>query len=134
MRVVLDTNVLIAALISRGVCSELLEHCVLNHVLVTSEFILGELHEQLVKKFKYDAKEASEALALLRSQMEHVTPVPLETQVCRDADDDQVLGTAIAGKAICIVTGDNDLLVLQRFKDVEILNPAAFAAFEKSIS
>src|SRR4051794_8052346 len=123
MRIVLDTNVLIAALISQGICSELFEHCVLNHVLVTSEFILGELHEQLVKKFKYDVKEASEVLALMRSQMERVTPVSLETQVCRDVDDDQVLGTAISGKATCIVTGDNDLLVLQRFTDVEILNP-----------
>ena len=133
MRIVLDTNVLIAALISQGVCSELLEHCALNHVLVTSDFILGELHEHLVKKFKYDAKEANEAIVLLRSQMEHVTPIPIESQVCRDPDDDQVLGTATAGKATCVVTGDNDLLVLQRFKDIEILSPAAFATFEKKI-
>src|SRR3954469_10922627 len=125
MRIVLDTNVLIAALISRGVCSELLEHCALNHVLVTSDFILGELHE---------ANEANEAIVLLRSQMEHVAPTLLENQVCRDADDDQVLGTAVAGKATCVVTGDNDLLVLQRFKEVEILSPAKFAAFEKSTS
>src|SRR5215212_5430234 len=126
MRIVLDTNVLIAALISQGVCSELLEHCALNHVLVTSDFILGELHEHLVKKFKYDAKEANEAIVLLRSQMEQVTPTPLENHLCRDVDDDQILGTAIAGKATCVITGDNDLLVLQRFKDVEILNPASF--------
>jgi putative PIN family toxin of toxin-antitoxin system len=133
MRIVLDTNVLIAALISHGVCSELLEHCALNHVLVTSDFILGELHENLVKKFKYDASEANEALALLRSQMEHVTPVSLDNQVCRDADDDQVLGTAIAGMATCIVTGDRDLLVLQRCENIEILSPANFAAFERSV-
>jgi putative PIN family toxin of toxin-antitoxin system len=133
MRIVLDTNVLIAALISQGVCSDLLEHCALNHVLVTSDFILGELHEHLVKKFKYDANEANEALVLLRSQMEHVTPIPLENQICRDADDDQVLGTAIAGKATCIVTGDSDLLVLQRCKDIKIVSPANFATFEKSI-
>jgi putative PIN family toxin of toxin-antitoxin system len=133
MRIVLDTNVLIAALISQGVCSELLEHCALNHLLVTSDFIVGELHEHLLKKFKYDAKEANEAIALLRSQMESVTPIPLENQVCRDADDDQVLSTAIAGKATCIITGDNDLLVLQRFKDIEIVSPANFAAFEKTI-
>src|SRR4051794_11167431 len=134
MRIVLDTNVLIAALISRGLCSELLEHCALNHVLVTSDFILGELHEHLLKKFKYDANEANEAIVLLRSQMEHVAPTLLENQVCRDADDDQVLGTAVAGKATCVVTGDNDLLVLRRFKEVEILSPAKFAAFEKSTS
>ena len=39
MRVVLDTNVLIAALITRGVCSDLLEHCFRRHEIVLSEFI-----------------------------------------------------------------------------------------------
>jgi len=39
MRLVLDTNVLIAALISRGACAELLEHCALHHAIVASEVI-----------------------------------------------------------------------------------------------
>ena len=51
MKIVLDTNVLIAALIARGVCHELLEHCVLRHTLFTSEFILNETHEKLTEKF-----------------------------------------------------------------------------------
>ena len=49
MKIVLDTNVLIAALIARGVCHELLEHCVLRHTLFTSDFILNETHEKLTK-------------------------------------------------------------------------------------
>src|SRR3954469_17833406 len=102
MRIVLDTNVLIAALISRGVCLELLEHCALNHVLLTSDFILGELHAHLVKKFKCDGKETNLSSMLLRSQIEHVIPTLLGNQVCRDAGDDQILGTASAGKATCI--------------------------------
>ncbi len=43
MKVVLDTNVLIAALISRGACADLLEHCVLRHTIVSSDVILSEL-------------------------------------------------------------------------------------------
>jgi predicted nucleic acid-binding protein len=69
---------------------------------------------------------------LLRSQMEHVIPTLLGNQVCRDADDDQILGTASAGKATCIVTGDRDLLILQRYDGIEILSPANFANFERS--
>lgn len=130
MRLVLDTNVLIAALIARGVCADLLEHCVLNHTLVTSEFILRELRDQLVGKFKYSAQEAGEAVALLESQMECVIPVKLEQLVCRDPDDDQVLAAALAGQVQCIVTGDKDLLVLRRYADIEIVNPAGFADFE----
>ena len=130
MKLVLDTNVLIAALIARGVCSELLEHCVLTHTIVASEFILGELRGHLVGKFKYTDQDADEAIALLESQMQIVTPISLDQPVCRDPDDDQILATAIAGQAECIVTGDKDLLVLQRFKAIEILSPSDFADFE----
>ena len=74
MRTVPDTNVLIASLISRGFCHELLEHCFLNHMLVTSEFILSEVKEKLVEKFKYSTETAEEAVALFRSRMEAVSP------------------------------------------------------------
>jgi hypothetical protein len=130
MRLVLDTNVLIAALIARGVCADLLEHCILSHTLVTSEFILNELREQLIDKFKYTQQETDDAIALLTSQMEVVVPMALEQPVCRDVDDDQILATAVAGRAECLITGDKDLLILQRHAGVEILNPSNFAAFE----
>jgi putative PIN family toxin of toxin-antitoxin system len=77
MRVVLDTNVLIAALITRGVCADLLEHCVLHHVIVTSGHILGELRDHLLGKFKYTSEEADEAVALLRTRLELVSPAML---------------------------------------------------------
>ena len=130
MKIVLDTNVLIAAFIARGVCNDLLEHCVRQHTLVTSEFILDELREHLARKFKYDAQDAEEAVELLRSRMQVVTPTGLGSAVCRDPDDDAILGTAVAGKAACIVTGDADLLILKRFRGIDIVRPADFAEYE----
>lgn len=53
MRLVLDSNVLIAALIARGVCADLLEHCVLRHRIICSDFILEEVRQKLVTKFKH---------------------------------------------------------------------------------
>ncbi len=134
MRVVLDTNVLIAAFIARGVCSVILEHCVRHHTLVTSDFILDEFHEHMIHKFRYSTEEVEEASRLLRSKMEVVTPVNLGSTICRDPDDDAVLGTAIAGNAICIVTGDNDLLTVKQFYNVTIIRPAEFAEYEASRS
>lgn len=134
MKLVLDTNVLIAALIARGVCSDLLEHCVQQHEIVTSDFILGELRENLVHKFKYSVQDTEEAVGLLRSRMEVVVPVTLESPVCRDPDDDAVLGTAIAGYAACIVTGDKDLLVIKRYHEVDIVRPSDFAEYEAETS
>lgn len=130
MKAVFDTNVLIAAFIARGVCSDLLEHCVRRHTLVTSDFILTEFRHTLTNKFKFTHEEADAAAALLLSRMDVVKPVELVAPVCRDRDDDTVLGTAIAGDCDCIVTGDKDLLVLKRFGDVDILKPTDFMKYE----
>jgi putative PIN family toxin of toxin-antitoxin system len=105
LKIVLDTNVLIAAFIARGICHQLLEHCISHHDLVTSELILDEVREKLVLKFKYTSEVAHEVIGLLRAQMEIVTPEALEVPVCRDADDDYILATAVAGNCQSIITG-----------------------------
>lgn len=132
MRIVLETNVLIAAFIARGVCHQLLEHCISHHDLVISEFILDELREKLIVKFKYTAEVTDETMNLLRSQMEVVSPSPLDKSVCRDADDDNILAAAVAGKCECIITGDKDLLVLNQFQGIDILSPSDFQEYERA--
>ena len=53
MKVLLDTNVLIAAFITSGVCSDLLDHCIGQHKAVVSEFILDEFRKHMGGKFRY---------------------------------------------------------------------------------
>ena len=132
MRLVLDTNVLIAAFVARGVCHDLLEHCQHTHDLITSDFILDEFEGKLLKKFKVPEAEADEARALLTSHMQRVSPEPLSEPVCRDPDDDWILATALTGMCTCIVTGDKDLLVLERFYEIDIVSPSAFWRYETS--
>ncbi len=91
MRIVLDTNVLIAAFIARGAGHELLEHCILHHSLAPSEFTLAEVTEKLIEKFQFTAERAGEMDVLLRSRMELVVPNTLGSPVCRDPDDDNIL-------------------------------------------
>ncbi len=131
MRIVLDTNVLIASLISRGKCYALVEHSLEVHEIISSAFILDELAEKLQKKFKYEAEDITEALSIFRSKMEIVIPSQLEQQVCRDIDDDWVLATALVGKAQCIITGDKDLLAIARFEDIDIFAPVDFQTYEE---
>ena len=132
MRLVLDTNVLIAAFISHGVCNELLEHCVLNHEVILSPFILGELKEKLTDKFKFTVREANAVVRLLKSRSEIVATSPLTAAVCRDPDDDNIIATAISGQCSCIVTGDKDLLDLETVKSIHILSPGSFWQFEQT--
>jgi putative PIN family toxin of toxin-antitoxin system len=126
VRILLDTNVLIAALIARGLCHELFEYCIQRHTLVTSEFVLGEVRQKLIDKFKYTSEVADEAVTLFRSRMEGITPANLDAPVCRDADDDNILAAALTGNCEFIITGDKDLLVLKRFDNIEIVSPSDF--------
>lgn len=130
MNLLLDTNVLVAALIARGVCADLLEHCVREHVVVTSQSLLDEFHDVLMRKFRQREADARDALRLFRDRFTVVDPEMLNPPVCRDVDDDVVLGTALAGGGTAIVTGDQDLLVLDPFRGIRILTPAAFWKWE----
>ncbi len=130
MRVLLDTNVLVAAFLSRGNCADVLKRCNERHGLVTSEALLKELYEVLIRKARCPSGRALQAVALLARNMSVVEPEPLREPVCRDPDDDAVLAAALAGKCDCIVTGDKDLLVLESYEGVLILVPAAFWKFE----
>ena len=62
-------------------------------------------------------------MAALGDVAEIVTPASLGERVCRDKDDDGVLATALAGRAAVIVSGDDDLLVLKKFRGIRILSP-----------
>ncbi len=130
MKVVLDTNVLIAAFIARGACHELLEHCVLKHTVVASGFILSEFEEKLVSKFGFDLREAASAALLLRSRTLVFEPVAPPPRICRDRDDDNVLALASSFAVDCIVTGDRDLLDLRSHGEIPVLDPAGFWRFE----
>jgi len=130
MRLVIDTNVLIAAFISHGVCNELYEHCALNHEVVLSKFILDELNGKLTGKFLFTTREADSVVRLVRSRCEIVRTSPLPTQVSRDPDDDNVIATAIAGRCRCVITGDKDLLDLEESDNIAMVRPSGFWQFE----
>ena len=130
MRLVLDTNVLIAAFIARGVCHEVYEYCALHHEVALSAFILLEFERHLTGKFGFGREESDRACQLLRSRAVLVAPVETGDAVCRDPDDDRVLGAALAGSCTCLLTGDKDLLVLDPFCGIRIIPPSEFWRFE----
>ncbi len=129
----LDTNVLIAAFISRGHSHELLEHLARHHDLFTSEYILEEFRRTLVVKFTMPKPAVAGAVELQRSRMEIVIPAPLSGVVEQDPDDDMIVATALAAQANCIVTGDRDLLNVAEYEGISIVAPSAFWELERSV-
>ena len=130
MRLLLDTNVLVAALVARGTCSDLLQHCVRQHVVISSQPLLNELRDVLERKFRQRAIDLRGALRLFAEAFTLVVPEALEPPTCRDANDDIVLATALAGECAAIITGDDDLLVLDPFRGIRVLTPSAFWRWE----
>ncbi|MDA4134175.1 MAG: putative toxin-antitoxin system toxin component, PIN family [Thaumarchaeota archaeon] len=126
LRAVLDTNVLISAVISDGKPRQLLRKGIENKFsLVTSDLILKELASVLRRpRFKTTEDEIQRIdLALIQSA--EVVDVKSSFRVVkRDPKDDLVVNTAYDGKADAIVTGDRDLLELESFRGVRIISVA----------
>ena len=132
MRIVFDTNVLFAAFVAHGVCAGLYEECLLRGRIVVSPFIPEELQEKLLTKAKLSQVEVEEVIDAVSADAEIVKTQPLTIRVCRDADDDWILATTLAAKADALVTGDKDLLVLERHEGIPILTPRDCLAFLRS--
>ena len=127
MKAVFDTNVLVAAFVTEGVCAKLLGRAKRKQlILIISSFILEEFKNVLLKKFSASKEQIRTAAKLISEVAQLATPPSLVCGVCRDPDDDQILSCALSAKADYLVTGDIDLLELKEFRGIKILKPAAF--------
>jgi len=130
MRILYDTNVLVAMLSRRESILTFKKLLQGNVVHVSSTFILAELEAVLAEKMKITKQKAKAAARLLERQSVIVRPKKVE-KVCRDPFDDYVLAATVSGKIDYLVTLDKDLLVLEEYKNVTILTPKEFESIVK---
>ncbi len=126
MRVVLDSNILLAAYGHGGVCREVVEDCLLTHDIQLSEFILSEFRRRLLEKFRMPEADVAANVGLLRQRCRIVTPEQVDPQACRDPNDLPALGTPVAAGGDCLVSGDGDVLELRQSNGHPILSPREF--------
>jgi putative PIN family toxin of toxin-antitoxin system len=126
VRVFLDTNVLVSAFATRGLCADVFRHILAEHDLITGEVIIVELRRVLRDRIKIPAPMSTSIEQLLRDQI--VVPKPSEPHPLpiRDPDDRWVLASAVAGKADVLVTGDSDLLEMASQAPIKIVDPRGF--------
>jgi uncharacterized protein len=130
VKAVFDTNVLIAAFLTEGICSGLLIRARKQAFnLVLCDDIIREFEGILIKKFKLTSTDIPEISAIVSEAaseiLHNLDPIP---NICRDPNDDMIIACAIDAAADYIVTGDEDLLILKRYKDIVIINPRNFEA------
>lgn len=126
MRVCLDTNVLVAAFATRGLCADVFRTGLTEHDLVLGEVILVELRRALRGKLKL----SEDRLALVEAVLGNVPVVPTPARPApiklRDPSDGWIIATALDGAADVIVTGDRDLLDVRDAAPLPIVDPRSF--------
>lgn len=105
MKVFFDTNVLVSAFATRGLCADLFAHVLLEHELVVGEVVLQELRGTLRTTLKLPPKTINEIEALLRESTVVETPARHLRLRFGDPGDEWVVASAVAGRADVLVTG-----------------------------
>ena len=123
MRVFFDTNVLVSAFATRGLCADLVGFVLVEHELVVGEIVLVELRRNLRERIKLPLEAIDEIEALLRESV--VVPKPkthLNLKIT-DPDDEWIVASAVQGKADVLVTGDAALLRAAPRAPLPIVDP-----------
>ncbi|OGP64620.1 MAG: putative toxin-antitoxin system toxin component, PIN family [Deltaproteobacteria bacterium RBG_13_47_9] len=132
MRIILDTNVILAAFAGRGLAHALFELCLEKHEIIISEHILSEVQRNLQKKIKMPKDKVLMITEYLKEYCKVSDYKRLDNEACRDIDDVKILGLSEVVKPDYIITGDKDLLVLKKFHSVPIITPREFWEISKS--
>lgn len=126
MRVFLDTNVLVSAFASRGLCADLFELVLLEHDLVIGRNVLRELKKALRGKVKLPESRAAEIVEFVSGEAVQIVARSTPAAAAVDPDDALVLGEALAGEVEVFVTGDAALLELASIGGIGVVSPRRF--------
>lgn len=128
IRVVLDTNILVSAILFGGKPEQILYYVIEKKIqAIISSVLLSELKEVFSKKFPLKEPNIELTIRNIEKTFKMVQPKS-NIEIVRDEDDNRVLEAALEGKCDYIVTGDKDLLNLKTFKNIKIVTPDAFLA------
>jgi putative PIN family toxin of toxin-antitoxin system len=128
LRVFLDTNVLVSAFATRGLCADLLRHVLAEHDVILSEVVLTELVRVLRDRIRLPKNVIHDIEVFLRGYELVPRPDKPHKIDIRDADDAWIIASAVVGRADVIVSGDDDLLSLGKRSPIPVKTPREFWA------
>ncbi|HLA43642.1 MAG TPA: putative toxin-antitoxin system toxin component, PIN family [Aggregatilineales bacterium] len=121
---VFDSSVVVSAsLFSTSVPRQALDRARFNGNILLSQAVIDKFDSYVKKEKRIQFLEALIDEA-------HLIEPTVSFSICRDPEDNKYLELAVTAGATCIVSGDNDLLVLHPFQNIPIVNPATFLATE----
>jgi putative PIN family toxin of toxin-antitoxin system len=126
VRVLLDTNVIVSAVTTRGLCADVFRAVLAAHELVICPQVLQEVRRILGMKFDVPEQLIAEYLELIGqdaivAEFEGLPDLPIQ-----DRDDAEIVAAAIGARAEVLVTGDHELQSLKNIGQLRIISPRAF--------
>jgi uncharacterized protein len=132
MIIFLDTNVLVSALATRGLCSDVLREILSFHQLVISAPLLAELERMLKDKIKLPENLINESLEFLKQTSTMSEPFDRPIPELKDKDDIPIVNSALNGGVELFITGDKEVLRLRSVDEMMIVDPRTFWELLKS--
>ena len=128
MRVALDTNILVSALVTRGLSTDVIRLVLAKHDLILTETILNELGQVLRKKFRVPDSRVEFVINKFQKYVQtQKSKFTGSLELIRDPDDRLVLASVIEARADILITGDKDFLdVRDRIPEILIKTPREF--------
>ncbi|MBU1200691.1 putative toxin-antitoxin system toxin component, PIN family [Patescibacteria group bacterium] len=124
MKLVLDTNIYIAAFLNKGLASDILKLAQRRKIeLFISNAIIKEIRRKLSEKFGINRETCQEFIELILQVATLVKPVEKLSIVKTDPTDDRILECALKAKAGLIISMDKHLLKLKSFNGIGIVHP-----------
>lgn len=127
MKIVIDTNVVISGTFFKGYPRKVIESIDDNkfEVYATTEIVseYKEIISEMINRKQGNLDH--NILDYFISKLNFVDKKS-NVKVCRDPDDDKFINCALDSKALFIVSGDKDLLTLEKYEDIEIITAAKF--------
>lgn len=123
MRAFLDTNVLVSALATRGLCADLHERLLAEHEVIIGEPVVLEVLDILQRKFRATA----ELLVKVEAELRLLQVIPAQATApslpISDVEDPWIIACALQANVDCFVTGDAELLGLSMVGTLPIISP-----------
>ena len=126
MKVFLDTNVIVSAVTTRGLCADVFRTVLAEHELITSSRVLQEVRRILKVKFEVPDVLIVEYLELIEQDAVVAEFKDLPHLPIKDKDDIEIVAAAVSAGAHVLVTGDREVQNIKSFKNVRFLSPRAF--------
>ena len=134
MKIVIDTNIYVSSFFWKGNPRKVFDRVTngIDELLITDD-IINEIKSVMLKnKFNLEISKIEDYVNIIKNFSVNILHDNILENISRDIDDNKILKCGLEGNADYIITGDNDLLVLEVYKGIKIINPKEYLEIVKN--